>query len=413
MDLTYRVPRADELETFMLPQWRGFGDPGSPEITEDEGLLWEPERSIGALDGDEWVGGTGAFTMDLTLPGGATVPAAGVTMVGVAPTHRRRGVLTELMARQLDDVAAGPEPVAVLTASEALIYSRFGYGIASRGLRWCIDPSRSAFRSDVAMARGRLRQITVDRARQVLPAAYERIRARRPGSVARSSVWWETHAFLDRESRREGGGAVMVLVHEDPTGTVDGFATYRAVQSWWPDRIPGSTLRIEGLEAADDAVHLALWRGLLDHDLYAEVEILHAPVDDPITLALADPRRLRASALSDWLWLRILDVPAALGPRRWGAAGTVVIEVVDRFRPASGGRFRIDADADGTGEVTATDAPAEVTLGAEELGAVALGSVPPSTLARVGRVSEQRRGALRTADDLFRTEVAPHCATMF
>ena len=126
-----------------------------------------------------------------------------------------------------------------------------------------------------------------------------------------------------------------------------------------------------------------------------------------------DPRRLRASALSDWLWLRILDVPGALGPRTWGAAGSLVVEVVDRFRPASGGRFRIDADAAGAGEVTATDAPADLTLGAEELGAIALGSVAPSDLARVGRVTEERSGALRTADDLFRADVAPHCATMF
>lgn len=413
MDLTFRVPRADELEPFMLPVWRGFGDPGSPETVEDEGMLWEPERSVGALDGDEWVGGTGAFTMDLTLPGGSTVPAAGVTMVGVAPTHRRRGVLTELMRRQLDDVAAGPEPVAVLTASEALIYGRFGYGVATRGVRFCLEPSRGAFRLDGPSASGRLRQVTVEQARGLLPAAYERIRVRRPGAVARSQAWWETHVFLDRPSHREGGGGVMVVVHEDPAGTVDGFATYRAIQAWWPDRLPGSTLRVEGMEAVDDTVHLALWRTILDHDLYAEVEILHAPVDDPLALALADPRRLRASALSDWLWLRILDVPGALGPRRWGAAASLVVEVVDRFRPASGGRFRIDADDDGSGAVTATDAPADLALGAEELGAIALGSVAPSALARVGRVTEQRAGALRTADDLFRSDVAPHCATMF
>lgn len=414
MDLRYRVPRPDELEAFMLPVWRGFGDSGSDAATvEDERALWEPERSIGAQDGDEWVGGAGAFTMDLSLPGGAVVPAAGVTMVGVAATHRRRGVLTELMRRQLDDVATGSEPVAILTASEALIYSRFGYGVATRGARLRIDAARGGFRPEVAAAPGRLRQITVDRARELLPDAYERIRARRPGSVARTAAWWETHVFLDRPARRAGGGAVMVLVHEDEAGGVDGWVVYRAIEAWWPDRLPASTLRVEGMEAHDDAVHLALWRGLLDHDLYGEVDVLHAPVDDPLGLALVDPRRLRSSALSDWLWLRILDVPGALAPRQWGGGGSVVLEVIDGFRPASGGRFRVEADVDGTGTVVPTSDPPGITLGAEELAMVALGGVAPSALARVGRLAEDRSGALVAADTLFRTDVAPHCAAMF
>ncbi len=414
MDLTFRVPRVDELEPFMLPVWRGFGDPApTAEAIADEGMLWKPARSIGALDGDEWVGATGAFTLDLTLPGGTVVPAAGVTMVGVAPTHRRQGVLTELMRRQLDDVAAGPEPVAVLTASEASIYGRFGYGVATRGLRLRVDPAWARLRADAPEPPGRLQQITVDRARTVLPAAYERIRAGRAGAVGRSDAWWETHVFLDRPSHRHGGSALMVLLHTDPADEVDGWATYRAHEAWWPDRLPASTLRVDGVEAADDAVHLALWRGLLAHDLYAEVDVLHAPLDDPLLLAARDTRRVRGSALSDWLWLRILDVPAALGPRRWGGAGTVVVDVVDAFRPASGGRFRIEAEADGAGQVAPTSDEADLTLGAEELGAIALGDLAPSALARVGRACEHRPGALAVADALFHTDLAPHCATLF
>lgn len=414
MALTYRVPRAEELEVFIRPVLRGFGEPSpSPEVIEDETMLWEPARSIGALDGDEWVGGTGTFTMDLTLPGGATVAAAGVTMVGVAPTHRRRGILTELMARQLDDIASGPEPVAILTASEAVIYGRYGYGLATQGVRLRLDPARAELRPDLpASLAGRLRQVTIDEARAALPAAYEGIRARRPGSVARSHAWWETHVFGDRPFRRDGGSALYVLVHEDASGAVDGWATYRAVFGW-DDRLPGSTLRVEGFEAVDDAVRVALWRGLLDHDLYVEVDVSHAPLDDPLRWALRDPRRLRASEVTDWLWLRILDVPAALGPRRWGIAGALVVEVVDTFRPASGGRFAIEADATGAGNVGPTDRPADVVLGAEELGAVALGGVAPSVLARVGRVREERADALAMADALFRSEVAPHCTTMF
>jgi predicted acetyltransferase len=136
-------------------------------------------------------------------------------------------------------------------------------------------------------------------------------------------------------------------------------------------------------------------------------------VDDPLPWAVADPRRVRTSELTDWLWLRILDVPAALGPRRWGAAGRVVLDVVDRFRPASGGRFAVEAGATGEGAVALTDEPADLVLGAEELGAIALGGVAPSVLARAGRITEARPGALAVADALFRPERAPHCATMF
>lgn len=419
MDITYRRPEADDYDAFFRPVWRGFGTPEpSAEEADDDRLLWEPARSIGAHDGEGWVGGTGAFTMDLTLPGGTAVPAAGVTMVGVAATHRRRGILTELMRRQLDEVAAGPEPVAVLTASESLIYGRFGYGLATRGVRLRIDPRHVALRPEAdALARasaaaGSLRQVTLAEARHLLPAAYERIRARRPGAVARTAAWWETAVLRDRAHQRDGGGSLGVLVHRDPEGRVDGWALTRQVQRW-DDRLPGTTLRVVDREAADDVVALALWRSLADHDLVAEVDLVHGPLDDPLRWAARDPRRVRSSEITDWLWLRVLDVPRALGARRWGAPGSLVVEVRDDVRPASGGRFRIEAGEDGAGTVAATGDQPDVTLGAEELGTIALGGVAPSTLAGVGRVGERRPGALAVADALFSWPVAPHCATMF
>lgn len=413
VELTYRVPEPDEMEAFLRPVLRGFGHAApSAEALDDERMLWEPARSIGALDGDDWVGGTGAFTMDLTLPGGATVAAAGVTMVGVASTHRRRGILTELMRRQLDDVAAGPEPVAILTASESVIYGRFGYGMATRGVRQRLAVGHARFRPDAPVADGRLRVLTLDEARAVLPEAYERIRPGRPGWVHRSHAWWETHVFLDRPYRRDVGTALFVLAHHGADDRIDGWATYR-VAADWRERLPASRLVVEDIAAVDDTVQLALWRGLIDVDLSVEVDALHVAVDDPLPWAVADPRRVRTSELSDWLWLRILDVPAALGPRRWGASGRVVLDVVDRFRPASGGRFDVEGDATGAGTVTPTEDAADLVLGAEELGAIALGGVAPSVLARAGRVTEARPGALAAADALFRSDRAPHCATMF
>jgi len=413
--LTFRTPAEEELEAFMLPVWRNFGEFGPDAArVEHERVQWERARAIGALDGDEWVAGAGIFTMDLTLPGGAALPAAGVTMVGVAPTHRRRGILNEFMRRQLDAVAAGPEPVAVLTASEAGIYGRYGYGLATRGLRLRLASAHAALRPDAPAppAGGRLRQVTLGEASALLPEAYERVRRRRPGSVARTDVWWRTHVFADRPQDRDGRSALAVVVHAGADGAVDGWATYRVAHRW-DDRLPDGSVVVEDLMAVDDAVHLDLWRVLLAHDLMSEVDVLHAPLDDPIRWALADPRRLRGSEVTDWLWVRLVDVPATLGARRWGAAGRLVIDVVDAFRPASGGRFAIDADATGAGTVARTDAPAELTLAAEELATIVLGGVEASTLARVGRIREDRPGALAVADALFRSEVAPHCATMF
>lgn len=414
MEITYGVPEPDEFEAFMAPVFHGFGDPNpTDDDRSDERKLWEQPRSIGARDGDQWVGGTGTFTMDLTLPGGASVPAAGVTMVGVAATHRRRGILTELMRRQLDDVAEGDEPVAILTASESLIYGRFGYGLATRGVRMRIDPRHAALRPDVSTdGPGRFRFASVDEARTIVPDAYERVRSARPGAVRRWEAWWETHVFLDRPGDRDGGGSRGYLVHEDDAGRVDAWASYR-IHHEWPDRLPSSAVRVDDMWAADDRVRLALWQVLLGFDLAVEVDLVHGPLDEPLAWAVSDPRRLRASELTDWLWLRLLDVPAALSPRHWSAAGSVVVEVVDRFRPASGGRFAVEAGEDGEGGVTRTDAAAALVMGTEELAALALGTVSATALARIGRVEEVEPGALGIADALFRSDVAPYCATMF
>lgn len=413
MELTYRVPAPDEMEAFLRPVLRGFGDPApSSDELADQRMLWEPARSIGARDGDDWVGATGTYTMDLTLPGGATVAAGGVTMVGVASTHKRRGILTELIGRQLDAIADASEPVAILTASESVIYGRFGFGLATRGVRQRLAVSHARFRPDAAVADGRLRLLTIDEARAALPEAYDRIRAGRPGWVRRWPAWWETHVFLDRPDRRDGRTALFVLAHHGADDRIDGWATYRVAEEW-RDRLPSSQLVVDDIAAVDDAVQLALWRGLLDVDLAVEVDARHVAVDVPLAWAVADPRRVRTTELTDWLWLRILDVPAALGPRRWGAAGRVVLEVVDRFRPTSGGRFAVEADPTGGGQVVSTTDPADLTLGAEDLGAIALGGVAPSVLARAGRIAEDRPGALATADALFHPARAPHCATMF
>jgi len=410
MAFELRVPDRDDFVAFMDPVWRAFGEPApSDEEVDDERLLWDPERSLGAVDGSEWVGATGAFTFELTLPGGTTAPAAGVTMIGVAQTHRRRGVLTALMTAQLDDVAERGDPFAILTASESSIYGRFGYGPGTFTSAFELRTDRSRFREPVDGA-GRLRVVRLADAGGAMAAAYERCRRQRAGAVDRRKEYWQL-VQRDRSSRRGGASALFVVVHTDEGGDPDGYATYRIKQRW-PSGLPDHTAVVTDLYGADPGIEATLWRFLCDIDLVATVHARGRPDDDPVRWRLVEPRQLRTTDMSDWLWVRVLDVPAALAARRYACEDTLVLSVEDRFRPASGGRFRLDTGRDDA-SCEPTDAGADLILGAEELGAMVLGGVAPSLLARAGRIDEPTRGALARADAAFVCDPRPFCGTMF
>ncbi len=411
MDHDIRVPTREDGPAFFQPVMTSFGTPEpTEEELEDEYVVWEPDRSLGVVEGDTWVAVTGAFTFELTVPGGAFVPAAGVTMVGVLTTHRRRGMLRALMARQLDDVAAAGEPVAVLTASESGIYGRFGYGLAASSCRLDLESARVEL-ARPSRAPGRCRLVRTAEMVEPVSAAYEAYRRVRPGSVSRSAAFWE-RIQRDRSSWRSGASAMHWLVHEDDRGRPDGFCTYR-VKEAWPDRVSDGTVFVDDLCGADADVEAALWEHVLSVDLTNWVKAMNRPLDDPIRWRVAQPRNVRTREVTDWLWARLLDVPAALSARTWSGAGSLVIDVVDGFRPSSGGRFRVEAGADGAGTCTATTDDPDLTLDQGDLGALYLGGVAPSTLAAAGRIQQDRDGALATADRLFASEPAPFCTTMF
>lgn len=410
MGFELRVPDPDDLVAFMDPVWRAFGEPApSEEEVDDERLLWEPERSLGAVDGAEWVGATGAFTFELTLPGGTTAAAAGVTMVGVAQTHRRRGLLTSLMAAQLDDVAERGDPFAILTASETSIYGRFGYGPATFRSAFELRTDRSQFRDPVD-GPGRLQVARLAEAGDAMASAYERCRRQRAGTVDRRKEYWQLMQ-RDRSSRRDGASALFVVVHTDEGGEPDGYATYRVKQRW-PSGLPDHTAKVSDLYGADPGVEATLWRFLCDIDLVATVHADVRPLDDPLRWRLVEPRQLRTTDVTDWLWVRVLDVPAALAARRYATEDSLVLSVEDRFRPASGGRFGLETGPDGA-SCAPTAAGADLILGVEDLGAIVLGGVAPSLLARAGRIDEATPGALARADAVFLTRPAPFCGTMF
>lgn len=412
MDIDVRVPEPEQFADFMAPVWAGFSDPEpSDEEIDDTRALWEQDRSLGVLDDGRWVAGAGAFSFDLTVPGGAALPVAGVTMVGVASTHRRRGLLTALMHRQLDDVAGRGEALAALTASETMIYGRYGYGLAASVARYDIETAHAQFTVPVT-DEGRCRLVRRAEAPERIAAAYERCRLGRAGTISRSAAWWELRQ-RDRARWPAVGGASATywLLHFDAEGEPDGGCTYR-IKDHWPDRVADNTVLVEDLFGVDDTVEAALWRHVLDVDLAGWVQARCRPVDDPIRWRLTDLRRLRTKWVSDWLWVRLLDVPAALSARTYAVEGSVTVEVVDDFRPATAGCYRLDGSPDGAKCASTRESP-DLTLHVRDLGAAYLGGVALSTLAAAGRVDEHRPGALARADTLFVTHPAPFCGTMF
>ncbi len=408
MTWTPRPIDPDELDAVIDATAVGFGvGPVAPaDYRSFVRATAEPGRTFVVTDGGRIVGTAGAYTFDIALPGG-TVPLTAVTEAAVLPSHRRRGVLSALLDALHDDGIARGEPLAGLTASEGGIYRRFGYGVAARYQSLRLDAPRAGEVDDARP--GEVRLVGEAEAASVLPAVWDRHWRRTPGEVGRWPGWWAAHA-LDVEHDRYGASARFLAVH-GPAGDDDGFLVYRIRQEWTPGG-PRHELRIEDLAAADDAVEAALLRYAVAVDLVTTVTWHAAPVDLPLRWRLADPRCLEVTAERDLLWLRPLDVAACLSARGYATEGSVVVEVVDDRRPATGGRFVLDAGPEGA-ECSRTDRPADLALRAPELGALLAGGVTWTTLARAGLVTERAPGALARADRMFQAASAARCATAF
>jgi len=409
--VTIRPFAEGELEAIVRQDGRSFGVHYSAEDRAVHQLVNEYDRFLVAEDAGEIVGVAGAFTKELTVPGSGLVPAAGVTWVSVSPTHRRHGILRALMARQLDDVAARGEPVAVLTASEGGIYERFGYGVATRIRRLEIDVPRTRLRDGVG-EQGRCRYVEGDAARAALHALHDAFRRVTPGTIDRNEKWWEM-LFLDTEWMRGGASVRFDVVHEDDAGAVDGYLTYRVATEWSLGH-PRSRLDLVELVGLHPDAQAALWRFALGVDLVSELTSYRVPPDDPIGWLVTDPRQVRTTAVNDHLWLRFLDVAAALAARTYATADRFVLAVDDPFRPASGGRFVVEGDGGGASCGRAGEASApDLALDSAALAAIYLGGHRPSDLARAGRVVECTPGALRRADVFFAAERQPYLYTAF
>lgn len=364
--------------------------------------LLEPGRTVGAFAGGQLVGTADAVTSGLTLPGGAIVGHAAVTHIGVLPSFTRKGIATELIRHQLDDFAARGEVVATLRASEATIYERFGYGVASSSQTVEVQTARAALRPGVGTG-GQVRLLDLGEAWDVLPRIYAAHRPRRPGTIDRPEVWWHSVRMRTESSP----GPSYVAVHGDP-GTETGFARYRPVdtEAWFVS--DQRTIAVEDFFAPTLDAYLGLLRFLLGLDLIDRVVFWMLPLDDPLPWLLTDRRAARVTAVRDEAWLRVVDAQAALAARRYAGDESVTIAVDDPLLPHNSASFAVTGDG-----AQPTDRSARLHVGAEGLAAVLLGGTSWRSLAVAGLARTDDPEALAVADRLFAVAEAPHAGFFF
>jgi len=399
-----RAITAEEYPAFQRTFMRamGFGPPSDAYIERWQAQL-KPERSIAAFDREQIVGTAYSYLFELTLPGGSQIDAAGVTAVGVLATHRRRGIVTQLMRRQLAEARERGEPLAILIASESVIYERFGYGPSSYLVDLEIDTHYGAYREPFnPLGVFFVGEETADK---VFPELHERWRKSQPGAIPRSEFYWR-NVWADRKP-----GEDAHVIHEDASGVVDGYARYH-VRSNWDAGLAASVIDVRDMITTSPEAGKALWRHLLDVDLVKTVKIWARPVDEPVRWWLANPRALRATRLGDLFWTRLLDVPRALVARRYRADGELVIEVDDPQFADNNARFALTIWG-GRARCDRTDGAPDLAMGVSALGSLYLGGVTASDLARGGRVRELREGALEKADAAFSSAPQPWSSTWF
>ena len=392
--------------------------PPSPARAARTLRQFEPERSLAAADatlpaGEELVGTTGAYSLRMTVPG-AVLPVAGVTAVSVLPSHRRRGVLRSLMHRQLADIAArGEEPVAALWASETPIYGRYGYGRATSSAYFEFGRGEGALDGRAPADPGLTLRLVEPRAVTAeLAKVHDTVLPGQPGFFARDDDWWD-RVLHDESLERPGPGPLRCLLAEDGSG-VRGYAVYVVTERWNDATVlPDCPLLIRELIAADPAAGAALWHNLLDRDLVTSVTAELRSADDPVLYQLLDQRRARMR-VADGLWVRIVDLPAALTRRAYLCPVDVVLEVTDSLLTGNAGRWRLRAAGQGLdASCERTDDPADVALDIRELGAAYLGGTRLGSLAAAGLARELRPGTLGRLSTAMTWDPAPWCPRIF
>ncbi|AKP60353.1 Enhanced intracellular survival protein [Mycobacteroides abscessus subsp. abscessus] len=403
-ELTLRtIADEDDYESYMASAYSVFlRDPQKDEI-EVNRKFTELDRMIGFHDGKKWVATTGAFSRHVVLPGGAVVPVAAVTAVTVSPTHRRRGLLTTMMRHQLADIRSRGESLAMLFASEALIYGRFGYGVATESAELSGQVRELAFRPTVDLGDGTLEEVSAETFLASAPAIYDAVIPGLPGQMSRTPEWWASWT-LDSEELQKESGKVRFVLHYESDGTASGFAIYRP-KPGWGDAGPNAELHVQEVLGTNPRSYARTWRYLLDMDLVRKIKYHGASVQEELRYLVANHPSLEC-VVSDAIQVRLVDIPRALAQRRYAADVDVVLEVTDDFLPENSGRYRLRGGLDHAScEITTDDA--DIALTVRDLGSVYMGGVSLQVLASAGLVTELRAGAVQRAATAFGWPVAP------
>ena len=407
-DITIRPVTDDEYPAFVTAFIEGFSeDLPSDEFAQTEKILLPPERTLAAFDGDEIVGTFGGYDLEVTVPGGGSMPMEGTTVVTVFPTHRRMGLLREMMRRHLGNAAAAGYPIAGLWASETDIYGRYGYGIAARACSLKMSSPGIVFRPEIDI--DRVRRVSRERAATELPPAYALKRAQTPGMLARSPQWWEHFVLADEEWMRKGKTKRRYVVHDGPSG-VDGYASYRNQSGESDDGHANGTVHVIELIAANPRAEASLWSYLTRVDMAPNIDSWNNPINTTLPYMVREPRRVRTTRVMDTLWIRILDVEAALSGRTYEEDGSISVTLTDSFRPETSGSFRLTV-VGGTATVERSDA-GDLTMDIDVLGAAFLGGADAMAYARAGRITGSESD-VTTFHRLFRTAEPPWIDSVF
>lgn len=384
-----------------------FGEAAGEDFDSPHLAVLEEDRTLLAWDGDQAVGASSVYSLELSVPGGS-VATAGVTWVGVRPTHRRQGAMRQMLDQLHEQASERGEPVAALWAAQSPIYQRFGYGVASRLMRTVVPKDAGGFFRAPQDDTIRLRMMAPTDDRELTQAVYDDVRSRRPGLPAIDERWHQRNVH-DPVGDREGASPLTSVVAFDGSGP-RGYVRY-ALKPNWSEGYANGTIQVRHMLAADPAASAALWRYLIDFDLSGRVEAWNTPSDDPVQHWLQEPRR-GTRQIEDQLYVKVLDVPAALSARTYAHPVDVVLDVTDHDRPQNTGRWHLEGDGAGA-TCAATVEPADLSIDARTLGAVYLGGPTFLDHQSAGWVDERTKGAVAAASAAFAHHPAPYSPFVF
>ncbi len=394
---------SEDVRAAIAPIFHYFGVAPRDEAVNNFTTLMTPSRVLLVDEDGATVGGCGSFPLQLTTPGGQ-VRACGLSMVGVMPTHRRRGVLSAMVRRMFEDARARNEAVAYLWASEERIYGRYGFGLT--GLSGDIDVARDhGVLLAAPVPEAKVRRVEPSAALDHASMVFSQVAARAPGAFTRNPDWWRLKTLADPIWRRQGGGEMQCAL-VDLDGAPAGYAFYR--MNFDTSRgVPTGTVQVLEAVGTSPRANAAVWRYLLETDWIASIKADYVPLDHFLLLAAQEPRRLNLR-IRDGGWLRILDLPQALSARAYGLGEPLVVEITDAECPWNAGRWSVSE-----GGIEKTDHSPDLRCGIDSLACVYLGGFTWRHLVASGRAFATDDEAILRADRVFEPRGAPWCPEIF